>query len=760
MKAKTAIVTILVSAALAGGGGFAAFQKMRGGSKPVEVVSVASANYGVWDYDTSTISGTIVSRDSQKVDLNTEYPLTNVYVKEGEKVKKGDKLMEYDMTMPELQQEMEQLTHQLLEIRLDKENAELVKLNNGAPLDDDSDAGSDLEADVDSGDDEDDNTQSADGLIEEDGGEEVSADKAEDSAAGAQQDDAGSAATSDLTTSQEPTTQNATGEDEETQQFFDDNTDSNSATAGKTTGTEKPEKDTESNASSFIEDDAFSVDQETVTPGTPTGTSAETAVPGATETLGVDNVKAAVKEFLELATSIQNAKTRESAAGLIASARVQWDQLTKSDSEYKANGLAGNEISIPQYQLSKLVQENTTQDDRDKLYLAYAMVLDKNVRRQLDSIFSVVSDVTGLTEETLKTAGADAVTAYDEYNAYVKSLKDYPNQDPQPLTRRTHNAMVTMFNSLLVTTDDNGSEVHTKYFEELSQLAAELLARSMIETESEPVTEAPYNGDFGGGDFGSDGGDDSYTAEERAEAIRAKKSEIAETKLQIRESDLKLKQYARTLDEKVVTATMDGIVQTAGTVEGGGSQDGFIVISGQKGMYVKGTLSEMNLDKVKVGDMVTGQDYDTGSNFTAQITEISPYPMDSSESDYFFFGSSGASASYYPFYAYIENSEGFSEDSSVDLTVDQSGQQSGTGLYIDAYYVRMDESGKYYAFVQGKDGKLEKRYVKAIPQDGGYVTQITGGLSNEDYIAFPYGKNTVQGADTIVVDSLGDSSLG
>ena len=49
--------------------------------------------------------------------------------------------------------------------------------------------------------------------------------------------------------------------------------------------------------------------------------------------------------------------------------------------------------------------------------------------------------------------------------------------------------------------------------------------------------------------------------------------------------------------------------------------------------------------------------------------------------------------------------------------------------------------------VAGENDRLEKRYVEVgRTLYGGYMVEIYSGLSLDDYIAFPYGKNGVPGA--------------
>ena len=58
----------------------------------------------------------------------------------------------------------------------------------------------------------------------------------------------------------------------------------------------------------------------------------------------------------------------------------------------------------------------------------------------------------------------------------------------------------------------------------------------------------------------------------------------------------------------------------------------------------------------------------------------------------------------------------------------------------------LKEGSKSYVFLEGEDGKLEKREVVTGKTLWSSYTQILSGLSLEDQIAFPYGKDVKEGA--------------
>ena len=133
MKVKTVIISVVVSASLVAGVGYGAYYAIRGKATPVEVVPVANVNqyYGWGDEDGNTVYGTITSQVAQTVSLNQDYQVADIYVQEGQKVKEGEALFSYDMTLPELELEMAKLnlqTQELTMVRLEKDLEKLADL--------------------------------------------------------------------------------------------------------------------------------------------------------------------------------------------------------------------------------------------------------------------------------------------------------------------------------------------------------------------------------------------------------------------------------------------------------------------------------------------------------------------------------------------------------------------------------------------------------------------------------------------------------
>ena len=73
------------------------------------------------------------------------------------------------------------------------------------------------------------------------------------------------------------------------------------------------------------------------------------------------------------------------------------------------------------------------------------------------------------------------------------------------------------------------------------------------------------------------------------------------------------------------------------------------------------------------------------------------------------------------------------------------------GIYLENPFLRT-EMGRTYVYLRGADGKLEKRYVTTGKSLWGSYTEILEGITEEDFIAFPYGKHVKEGAETVESD--------
>ena len=679
MKIKIVLISLVVTAAMVGGIGYGAYYSLQGQKKPVEVVPVANVNYGYWG-STDTMSGTVISMDSQTVQLNSEYELTKVYVETGDEVKIGDPLLEYDMTLAELKAEMESLTKQTLELNLQSMQKALEKLQKITPT-----------ASV---------STNNDSVLTSSGDGEL---LLEDPEASSSPEGSG--------------TQESGGDGSQTGGNSENSGGGDSETGGSQDGDSLIE-DEEEQEEAGSEDDGSSNGDLII--------DNDDTDDGLEETVDAEAVISQINAFLTRVNQISSQELTSLIGSDIDEALRIFRNELADVSEEEITDVLGERRIRRIYSLQPAIAFLVGESTAEVLSLAYDRACVYRFiycMQQLTSQEASLDDMDDLMVRSMEEQIRTAVEAY-----YGIQSRAWENEDYQ--------------------------EALTSYSEQLGAFVARLnYIDTMEETEAqtEPVTEGGDDfGDFGGdfGDFGGDG--ESYTAEELKQAIADQQRDIDECQLQIRESELKLKQYERTLSNKVVKSTMNGVVKSAGTVEDAVADDSFIVIAGASGMYVRGTISETKLDTVEIGDRVQGVSYDTGLSFEATITEISQYPSDNNES--YYYGSGNSNASYYPFLAYIEDADGLMADSYVELQlIDDT---PTTGIYLEKYFIRTESNGKSYVYIQGSDGLLKKQYVKTGASLYGIALEIREGLSLDDKLAFPYGDDVVEGAETKEVDSL------
>ena len=124
IKKKTIVITA-ASIGVLGIGAWYLGQNLR--SSQVDVYPVSDLSQSIWQNGTS-LDGTIASQVSQEVHLQDKQIVSAVHVQEGQEVKKGDPLLSYDMTLVNIDLEMEKLTRQQLEIKKKGLEQELEKL--------------------------------------------------------------------------------------------------------------------------------------------------------------------------------------------------------------------------------------------------------------------------------------------------------------------------------------------------------------------------------------------------------------------------------------------------------------------------------------------------------------------------------------------------------------------------------------------------------------------------------------------------------
>ena len=295
--------------------------------------------------------------------------------------------------------------------------------------------------------------------------------------------------------------------------------------------------------------------------------------------------------------------------------------------------------------------------------------------------------------------------------------------------------------------------------------------------------------------------------EDMAEVRRAKNEQLAtlrELRTNLEEAQQNVEKAKQSVADCDIRATMDGVVtlanssalQAAGTApadpaaesgtEGGEEaeavddeedaedeaagddmSDVILSVSGLEGLYVSTFISEWTKASVAVGDTIYVTSMETGGSYEAQVTEISPYVSEQYASMY---ADYGLNISYYPLTARITGggdelrageivNVSYHKEQVAEAEAEAEAMESGDA---DVHYIWkafiLVENGKKYAYIRGKDKKLVKKRLK-VDGKAEEIYTVSGGLTDDDYIAFPYSKGVKEGAKTrkgTVDDLYGD----
>ena len=709
MKVKGLIISITAGTALIVGTAYGIGMGMKKKAQPVEVVSVPSVNEASMGGmgATSTLYGTIISKDTQSVELDTSHTIRKVYVKQGDKVKKGDKLMTYDMDLDKLKREAQDLTRQGLELTLTSMQKDLATMQSGR-LPANYGSGNEYQffngADTSNADSDDDSadvenedstlTQAADTAVSDQG-------QATDSAADSSQN--GEAAGS--AQAQSPAAENpeeASGDDGTVVSGGSEDTGNQVIIDPGNEGSD----DLPGDGQTVIQDD---------------GDGTQEADP---DTLtAVNTFLSDVNRLTGLANEGFDNLSSDAATAVFQEAFELFRSKLADSGETTVTDFFGASRTVTAYAVKSRVTAMTGSATATVLQQAYDRLCVYQFINAVRQIFPGQMNPSGAYDSAAVSAVSEKIhAAADAY---------YQLQSSACTVDESGNIVFsTEFSALNDPSfgDQNYGAYFTGLIQTLNLNGQTLFPENPIQQTEMEMTEPGVPGDDG-----SDGG--GTTAQELQQAIEQQKKDIVECQLQIREANLAIKEYDANLQNETVTATMDGIVKQAGTTTEQPSSGGFIVITGKAGMYVQGTLSERSLDSLKVGDTISGTSWDTGSTFSAKITEISKYPSDSGSNMYYYDSTNDQNSSQYPFLAYIDDAEGLTAGSTVELSV--TSQDTESGLMLPPYLIRTDSAGKSFCYVRGKDGKLARKYV-----------------SSDDYIAFPYGDDVKDGAPTKEVETL------
>ncbi len=232
-----------------------------------------------------------------------------------------------------------------------------------------------------------------------------------------------------------------------------------------------------------------------------------------------------------------------------------------------------------------------------------------------------------------------------------------------------------------------------------------------------------------------------YTASEIAQMRAEKEKEIRDLDLEIRMAQVEYERMLKEMENGIITANVDGVVTRLVDAETALMEGGpMMIVSGGGCYYVNVSLSEFDREKYPVGTEVKIRSWMSSTDTVGKIDLISDTPVQD-----WYNGSGNPNTTLYGARVAVPAEAMLIENDYVQVIIGE--EQTGGTFCLENRYIRK-EGGRAYVFLRGADDKLEKRYVETGAVIWDNFTVVEGGVTEEDWIAFPYGKDVRQGAET------------
>lgn len=199
----------------------------------------------------------------------------------------------------------------------------------------------------------------------------------------------------------------------------------------------------------------------------------------------------------------------------------------------------------------------------------------------------------------------------------------------------------------------------------------------------------------------------------------------------------------KAIDNATVTSKTTGVVKTINEsgVDANGNSSAYMTILATGEYRVKGTIDEMNVYNLNVGqDVVIRSRVDETQTWKGTISAIDTENTEGNENDkmgYSYGGESGESASKYPFYITLESTDGLILGQHVYIEPGDAAEAPTEGLWIPDSYVVIND-GDPYVWAANKKDRLEKRKVELGEHNEDiFLYEIISGITEDDYITWP-----------------------
>ena len=704
---KRIIIGILIAALVAGGSAGGATYYKKSHQKTVSVVSVDNLA-GQYYMDDTNLDGNIVTSAIQNITVDKDMIIQEVYVSKGDEVKKDDKLISFDMTLVQMELNIAKLKQQQQEQELNKATNRLNSLKNGGAIEesdaDTSDTSSDPDTDTDSG---------MDGSDSSDDGDEIASVSGNANgvylAAVMNPILAAAVNTGDISEAAVYQEEDSV----ESDVAKDDDADTQTGDPGSTA--EGDGADTNAGGDSGDGNNIGDNTGGNSNTGGNNGNTGGNSASGSGDSSGDNNNS----DQIDIIDGDDSGNSGDNADDDFSdSSDEQIDILdTDEDVNQDTSGLTdGNPMF---YQVLDGDSKPLSGKGTKKHPYVFLCSSAKGYVVVQGSFLNKMAafDANGNKEDGKK--------------GYWYQLEFHQNDTVEDLA-------------------DRKKSCTGYYLVDGSLLEKMVPDYSEVEFTLADASHYDHDSDDDDGDDGGDQGDSGNASISREDAIKIQQNKVESLKLDIRESKLNIKKLEKKVKKEVIYSKLDGTVAKVGdpaTTASDGSD--FMTIKSKEGFYVKGTVSELMLDQIKEGTILncSGQSGD----FEAEVVDVSEYPVSGDN----YSGNGNPNVSYYSYTATIPDKSVKVSDDDYWLTITLQSDTQSKGIVLDRAFVR-SENGNSYVYKDDNGVLKKQKLIVGGNVNGGYSVLVTGGITRDDKIAFPYGDTVKEGAKTqeVSVDEL------
>lgn len=242
----------------------------------------------------------------------------------------------------------------------------------------------------------------------------------------------------------------------------------------------------------------------------------------------------------------------------------------------------------------------------------------------------------------------------------------------------------------------------------------------------------------------------SYTREQIDNMIREQKKAVETASLDVREARIAVQQDELVNDKGEVQAKIAGTVTKVADPKKIRKGDTLLSVQGKAAYSVTIYVDELSRNSIQIGDTYRINTYQSGASGIAHVKKVGTVPAPSGQ-----YASGNPSNTFYPVTCEVteldDPSMSFEVGEGCDARKSTDEDESDI-ISLDKMYIRNDKDG-YYVMAANPQGRLERRGIKVGRIYWGSTIEVKDGLTQDDKIAFPYGRDVVEGAPTKEVDS-------